>query len=242
MNKIKNGFKIFIAIIIVLGSFNSVTAMEEEKKEYKVISQEQWQEILKDDALRDNILRKKIKELIEITNQEECTLLRAGDLFEFCLKELGCSRVAAKVILQCLKQNCHRCIDGCQSILTYAVRHYHIIMSYLLILAGSDINGGEDKDTPLYEAVRSNSMRKEKVELLLNVGANVNLLTWGRKETALHAAVREKKVEIVELLLAWGADQTIENKYEDTPLDLARNEGCQKIIEILQHWKKHEQD
>jgi len=244
MNKIKSGFKLFIAIIIVLGGFNSVTAMEEEEKEYKaykVISKELWQQILKDDALRERLLYEKIRELKQCRKNQCTDSANATPLGGF-LSTIGCPLWKEDMIVASyFKHHCNTRVPHIYrniSVLACAMSIPELIVSEVLILAGAKVNDRECEATPLCRAVGSQEYTREKVVLLLNVGADPNLLTRARKETALHVAVREKKVEIVELLLERGADPNIADKYGETPLDLAIDRNYQKIVELLQHWNK----
>jgi len=311
MNKIKNGFKIFIAIVIVLGSFNSVTAMEEEKT-YKVISKEQsqkiykdlvlreqilleqisrvsameeeestvipqeqwrktiknialrkqivleqiwrviareekekWKKIFKNPAFRERLLREKIRELIQY-RKNQCTGSVNATRLDGFLHKIGCPPLNDVMIVDSYFQyHCNTRVPHIYrkiSVLAFAMSTQELIVSEILILAGAEVNDRECEATPLCRAVGSQEYTREKVVLLLNVGADPNLLTRARKETALHVAVREKKVEIVELLLERGADPNIANQYGKMPLDWAVGRNCEDIVELLQHWKKHEQD
>lgn len=55
-----------------------------------------------------------------------------------------------------------------------------------------------------------------------------------RESTALHVASDRGHLAIVEYLLGQGADPTVENFLEQTPLDLARKKGRKEIVELLE--------
>ena len=70
------------------------------------------------------------------------------------------------------------------------------------------------------------------VELLLTKGANINAGKW----TALHSALDAGRFDIVELLLAKGADANIRDDEGRTPLHIAAwyaASGFPKIVELL---------
>ena len=78
----------------------------------------------------------------------------------------------------------------------------------------------------------------EIVDMIIRAGAplnRVNILGW----TALLEAVilgdgSEPYVQIVKLLVEAGADTTISDNAENTPLDHARNQGYDDIVRLLQ--------
>ncbi len=73
------------------------------------------------------------------------------------------------------------------------------------------------------------------VEVLINSGANVNLV--GR-ETALICGIMGKSQEIVELLLDAGADIKLKNTYGDSPMYYAKQnkDEIYHLIKTLQKW------
>ena len=61
-------------------------------------------------------------------------------------------------------------------------------------------------------------------------------------ETALHKACWQGSTECVKELLAHGADTSIKNKCGKTPLDIAKEEKNQAVIDFLmKHKKRREQ-
>lgn len=74
------------------------------------------------------------------------------------------------------------------------------------------------------------------VKLLLSSGANVDTQEGVRGETALHLAAYYGHGEVVEPLTTGDrhADPHIRNKVGKTPLELARSEGHQDIVQLLE--------
>jgi len=68
--------------------------------------------------------------------------------------------------------------------------------------------------------------------MLLNRGANINAANQCGI-TALHNAVRSKKMEIIELLLKKGAYVNARDSYSVTPLHLAVDNGSEEIVKLL---------
>lgn len=77
--------------------------------------------------------------------------------------------------------------------------------------------------TPLYFAALS--VRVEIARILLAKGAAVNVTIWINDDTTLHMAVRTGKTEMVEVLLQYGADINVKNRYGRTPLHYAAHRG-----------------
>jgi ankyrin repeat protein len=102
----------------------------------------------------------------------------------------------------------------------------------LLVARGLDVNAIDDhvKDTPLAFAVGHDN--HDAVAALLEAGANVNHQD-GSGRTHLHGAILGKRVEVVQMLLAAGADPTIADRKGETPLDLAlaRNPAMANLLE-----------
>lgn len=88
----------------------------------------------------------------------------------------------------------------------------------------------------------------EKVELLLNNGADVNTQTnknggGNGGETPLHIAGRLNDCVVVKMLLEAGADISLTNKNGETALDAALDYGSEKTAEILRvHMEKERLD
>jgi uncharacterized protein len=121
--------------------------------------------------------------------------------------------------------------DG-TSVLYTATDMGHIKIAEFLISAGADVNqdGGYD-NIPLHIAVYHNM--GEMVELLLKNGSNVNAIAGGGFATSLHSACICGYANIVKILLRYGADPTILDNDEETPLDYAINQGYDDIAALL---------
>ena len=93
--------------------------------------------------------------------------------------------------------------------------------------------------TALHHAVRFRS--PAAVKTLIEYGANVNCACRRNGSTPLHRAVTQtgapgtagtahRAKEIVEILLAAGADPTIKNKSGNQPLDYAKEEPIKSLL------------
>lgn len=111
----------------------------------------------------------------------------------------------------------------------------------ILLSQGADPNGKDydnypdcvapiEFSSPLYSAVSGNHI--EVVTILLKSGADPNILE-GEGVTPLVEAVRIENVEIVKLLLKHGAKVNMNGLYYK-PLDIAKQKGNRKIIELLE--------
>jgi uncharacterized protein len=105
---------------------------------------------------------------------------------------------------------------------------------------GADIHAADKNGvTALHHAVRFRS--PAAVKTLLEHGADVNRACRRNGSTALHRAVTqtgapgtagrtEAAKEIVELLLAAGADSAIKNKIGKRPIDYAKDAAMKKLL------------
>lgn len=78
----------------------------------------------------------------------------------------------------------------------------------------------------------------QNVQKLLDKEASLSNCQWAYF-TPIHFAVREGHIDIVKLLLKFGADATAKTiSWQDSPLTKARDRGYQEIAELLeQHLK-----
>lgn len=107
----------------------------------------------------------------------------------------------------------------------------------LLLANKADVNAVDNEGyTPLHGAVSygKNDTRKTVVEILLRSGANVNAKTTRDGETPFHKAIDRGDIEIVKLLLEYGADVNAVSKFGVSTFYFARN--SKDISELL---KKH---
>ncbi|MDP1928132.1 MAG: ankyrin repeat domain-containing protein [Thiobacillus sp.] len=104
----------------------------------------------------------------------------------------------------------------------------------LLLANKADVNAGDNEGyTPLHGAVSygKNDTRKTVVEILLKSGANVNAKTTRDGETPFHKAIARGDVELVKLLLNYGADVNAISKFGVSSLYFARNSPV--VLELL---------
>ncbi|XP_043853743.1 B-cell lymphoma 3 protein isoform X1 [Dromiciops gliroides] len=99
----------------------------------------------------------------------------------------------------------------------------------LLLDRGADIDAVDIKSgrSPLIHAVENNSLAM--VQLLLQHGANVNAQMYSGS-SALHSASGRGLLPLVRTLVRSGADSSLKNCHNDTPLMVARN---RRVIDIL---------
>ncbi|KAK6177454.1 hypothetical protein SNE40_015550 [Patella caerulea] len=102
--------------------------------------------------------------------------------------------------------------------------HHNIVK--LLIDWGANIDHKHRfNDTPLHEAIENGLVRC--VKCLLENGANVNIQTKWKKKTPLHMVLKTPKpkgLEILALLIRYGADTSIRDRNGKTVLDLAKTD------------------
>lgn len=117
---------------------------------------------------------------------------------------------------------------------------------------GANINAeNKNKETPLFSSIRkgklcgvvdtdnlqnlsnhSNSSGKEKlVELLLQNGANINIVNKN-KHSPLQLAIQYGSVKVVDVLLKHGADRYIENNLEAS-LEVGSQKGKKELFEMI---------
>ncbi|XP_069559987.1 B-cell lymphoma 3 protein homolog [Brachyistius frenatus] len=110
-----------------------------------------------------------------------------------------------------------------------AVLQGHKDLARMLLDAGADINAMDVKSgqSPLMHAVESNN--SDMVHFLIETGCDVNSQSYSGN-TALHSACGRGHVDTVRLLLKSGADSSLKNNHNDTPVMVAKNK---KIAEVL---------
>ena len=125
----------------------------------------------------------------------------------------------------------------------------------VLLEAGANINAtqNEDGDSPLFAALDSG--RIDIVKVLLEAGADINATQNLPKTTgitAMHVAVRDNDIQMMRLLLSYGAninaimtnytknnpDPILDVESRQTPLDLAISIGSRESIQFLEKVKK----
>ena len=113
--------------------------------------------------------------------------------------------------------------------LLYAIKRKKEKSIDSLIQLGANINLKVSGKTPLYSAIENSNYKV--VTELLKYQPNVNLLSNG--EAPLHLAVKKSNESVTKLLLEQGADIDIRNNDGLLPLDIAKENNCDRIIELL---------
>ncbi|XP_015805814.3 B-cell lymphoma 3 protein homolog [Nothobranchius furzeri] len=120
-----------------------------------------------------------------------------------------------------------------------AVLHGHQDLAKMLLDAGADINAMDVKSgqSPLMHAVESNNA--DLVHFLIENRCDVNSQSYSGN-TALHIACGRGQVDTARLLLKSGADSSLKNYHNDTPVMVAKNK---KIADVLRgRGSKHVRD
>jgi cytohesin len=104
-----------------------------------------------------------------------------------------------------------------------------------LIAQGVNLNVRDSRgETLLRKATKTDRLSSlSLVETLISRGADVNARNSRTGGTALHSVAYRGYKEVVELLIASGADVDVRYKQGETPLDVAKERGHTEIVEIL---------
>lgn len=122
--------------------------------------------------------------------------------------------------------------------MTWASRNGSVRAIELLAERGADLNADVYRGTPLiWAAFRGQA---DSVRALLRLGADPDRrATFGGPQhgvgvTALHLAAENGRLEVIEVLLAAGADQGIRDElYDSTPAGWAEHGGQQAAVDLL---------
>ena len=76
--------------------------------------------------------------------------------------------------------------------------------------------------------------RTDATQLLLRRGADVNKRSGLHHQTALHKAASNNSTGVIEVLLKHGASTKIEDRFGDTPIDLARSKNNEAAVRLLE--------
>lgn len=103
-----------------------------------------------------------------------------------------------------------------------------------LLQHGADINYTNIyEDTPFMRAVFVNNMSIVNLFLEHKYKPDVNVVNNYDGSTALHYAINNKNIEMVEKLIKAGANVNIKNKKGLSPLHMAVNAGSKEIVKLL---------
>ena len=112
----------------------------------------------------------------------------------------------------------------------------------MLVERGARVDADVYRGTPLLWAAANG--RVDAARWLLEHGADIDRRatfggpTHGEGVTALHLAAQNDRVEMIELLLARGADPSIEDAlYHSTPAGWAEHGGAARALATLRGWK-----
>ncbi len=156
-----------------------------------------------------------------------------------------------KILLQA-GSNVNAADEKGRTALIFAADENHPEIVRILLKAGGNVNiADENGETALMKAVgffKAKEKRAEVVQLLLTVpGININAVNNPAKNnlnkffcrhgnTALMNAVLGENTDIVRILLQYGADFAIKNRYGETALDLCKNN--QIILDLFKSQSK----
>lgn len=116
-----------------------------------------------------------------------------------------------------------------------AVQGHHLnLVAYLLEKFDYcvDITDNSGMTPTMWSAYRSFSIFP--IKLLIRKNADLNAKEHLQENTALHLAAQERNLVAIRELIAAGADVSIRNKQQETPLDIAKSQRHKKIIEVLE--------
>lgn len=124
------------------------------------------------------------------------------------------------------------------TLLQSASRYSRIDVAVLLLHAGANVNVASGKiGTPLNEAAMSFYGSPEKrtnmVRLLLDFGADANLVSGSDKTGALHEATKHRNIKMMQCLLEAGADVNLITDRSGTALQIAARSGTIETVETL---------
>ena len=113
-----------------------------------------------------------------------------------------------------------------------AVDEYDIDDIEKLVRAGADINARNSEGLTLVQmAIKDRT--EDIAEILLSLGADVNLKAHSNGYTAMHYAADSGDEDLVALLLKHKANVNIADKRGETPLHIAAHEGHEDTVRKL---------
>ena len=114
-----------------------------------------------------------------------------------------------------------------------AIHNASHAVTMLLLDAGAEVNRiGYEQCTPvMYETYMRN---RENVRLLIERGADVNYQRKLDGLTSLHVAVKNGDSALIGVLVGASADPHLIDSGGKTPIDFARDEGREELLEMLE--------
>ncbi|MEO1614388.1 MAG: ankyrin repeat domain-containing protein [Planctomycetota bacterium] len=146
-----------------------------------------------------------------------------------------------RVVERCLKSGMDVNEIGAEGFSALAMAAYggHNDIVKVLLRAGAKVDARDrEKMTPLFHA--ASGPAPNVVATLLDAGAEINAVGGAENYTPLMMASAENQLEVVKLLLARGADQTMVDDDGENALDFARQKGNREVVAYLQSFKAPE--
>jgi len=109
------------------------------------------------------------------------------------------------------------------------VRTFLSALDLMMLTGASPSKTNKQGEIPLHLACASGNI--DVVKFLLNSGSDPNSVTL-TQQSCLHYATHQGHAEIVRLLLEYGANPDYASP-DGTPLDVAKQQKCTEIIQIL---------
>jgi ankyrin repeat protein len=116
--------------------------------------------------------------------------------------------------------------------LMIAVQSQHEHLVRMLLQAGADINTYNiNTQSLMYRAVMTGN--EAILRLLLENGANTTFKSYYNDETPLSIAITMQKLNVVKILVDYGADIELESEFSQTALQRAADIGNEAISQLL---------
>lgn len=117
--------------------------------------------------------------------------------------------------------------------LVIAIQRRHADIVQLLLERGSDVDSPVRNILPIFHAVQASELAPRLIQLLIDHGADVQVITGPANMTALHWAAVEGMVHAVDFLIDKGLDVDQRCKRGETALVLAAENGHTTVVKLL---------